>query len=94
MSSNKTLATQPIALSRGFYWNQNSAFSEWTCYKYDLFLPIKAVLQKFMHLFGFKFLESLYLKYLEVLSFQQIKQQFAYASSISISGTQFFSVAN
>ena len=29
MSSRKTRAPHPEALSRGFYWNLNSAFSEW-----------------------------------------------------------------
>ena len=29
LSSSKTHAPQPTALSRGFYWNLNSAFSNW-----------------------------------------------------------------
>ena len=32
MSSRKIRATQPAALSRGFYWNLNFAFSERTYY--------------------------------------------------------------
>ena len=33
MSSSKTRAPQPTALLRAFYWNLNSAFSEWTYFR-------------------------------------------------------------
>ena len=33
MSSRKTRVPQPEALSRDFYWNLNSAFSEWMYYR-------------------------------------------------------------
>ena len=36
MSSNKTRAPHPTALSRAFYWNLNSAFSKWTCCSWKL----------------------------------------------------------
>ena len=52
MSSRKTRAPQPEALSRDFYWNLNSAFSEstyykchiqkllwWTCFSDDMKFP-------------------------------------------------------
>ena len=40
IASDKTPAPKPTALSRGFYWNLNSTFSEWTDYMSETWFQI------------------------------------------------------